>query len=229
MNFNWDYRWKGVRLGRILIGVLVASFQISTYQLLNIYNLQRLDGSVPLWDLTTPLDSMIPLLPESAWIYFSYIPALIVVGLLDMPLRNFLRYGAALVSAVIISLPIFMLLPLKMDFPEYQCQQFSCSAMQLLRSVDQGTNLLPSLHASQSLIAVFALRAVKVNIAGWLPLWLLLSALWYIPIILSTLLTKQHYLLDIPAGFLVAVISWWLAPAILNRFGVKETANEFAR
>jgi membrane-associated phospholipid phosphatase len=35
----------------------------------------------------------------------------------------------------------------------------------------------------------------------------------------STVLVKQHFIVDIPSGMLLAWCAWWLAPAVMKRLG----------
>jgi membrane-associated phospholipid phosphatase len=80
----------------------------------------------------------------------------------------------------------------------------------MLRSLDAGVNLLPSLHASQTLLAAIVMVTAS-RIHGVRTFWWAWGLFLYLPIIVSTLLTKQHYVIDIVAGFLVGVITWKLA------------------
>ena len=74
---------------------------------------------------------------------------------------------------------------------------------------------MPSLHASQTLLAAmvlyFASSRYQVRSFWWQ--W---SACLYVPIIISTLVTKQHYVLDLLAGFGVAIAAWWLSGRLFH-------------
>jgi len=208
-----DIEFANIRIGRVLLGVLVAIYQLVVYEGLSVYNSLRLSQSSNLWNISTQLDEMVPLVPEFAWIYFTYIPALIFPALLNLPFALFIRYAIALVLAVTLSGICFAVLPVIYVHTPFNCQELSCSALALLRSIDSGTNILPSLHASQSLLAVIALAYSGLRI-GQLPIFILLAIIWYLPIIASTLFTHQHYVVDLIAGFVVAIICWKLAEKI---------------
>jgi len=211
-----DYNYRGIRLGRIAIGSGVAIVQILLYQVTMIFNMQRLSDPQQLWNISSPLDAMIPLVPESAWIYFLYIPSLIIPALLDIPMQRFLRYALSLALAASLSSILFALLPLRLFFEPYQCLELSCIALDVLRSADAGVNILPSLHASQCLLACIILFHTRAHLAIKSVPWLLALTL-YLPIVLSTLLTKQHLIIDLPAGFLMAIFCWFLAGKMLER------------
>ncbi|MEK9765416.1 MAG: phosphatase PAP2 family protein [Thalassolituus sp.] len=211
-----DYRFSGVRVGRILVGVAVAAFQLIVYQVMLQYNALRLRG-VESWQVETPLDQWVPLIPEFAFVYFLYIPGLIIPALLDMPMRLFMRYALALVMAVCVSLLGFAFVPLRIDHEEYTCVEMACMGLALLRDVDPGINLLPSLHASQTLLAALVLFTAA-NAHGVRSLWWFWSLVLYIPIIISTLANKQHFVIDLVAGFCVAVCVWVVSGVISSRW-----------
>jgi len=209
-----DYRFAGVRVGRILIGVAVAVFQLVSYQILLQYNSERLRDA-ELWNITTALDDALPLIPGFAFIYFLYIPGLIVPALLDMPMHLFVRYAVAMVVSICISLLGFALFPVALVHDAFSCQEFTCAGLHLLRDVDPGVNLLPSLHASQTLLAGLVLYLASKRYAVRSFWWFWIPAL-YLPVIASTLLTKQHVIIDIFAGFGVGVLAWYASRHLMG-------------
>ena len=206
---KYDYRIADIRVGRIVIGVLVAIIQLVAYQVLQQYNVARMD-SVDSWKVSLPLDDSIPLVPEFAFIYFLYIPGLIIPALLDMPFTLYLRYALSLVLSVVIACLCFAFVPLKITHEAFICTDWTCSGLKMLRGLDAGVNLLPSLHASQTLLAA-TVMVVASRIHGVCTFWWVWGLFLYLPIIASTLLTKQHYVVDLLAGFIVGVITWKLA------------------
>ena len=62
-------------------------------------------------------------------------------------------------------------------------------------------NCLPSLHVSTVTLCVCALRGRR---------WFAPALLAGIPIALSTLTFKQHYVADVVAGLVLGLASWWL-------------------
>ena len=103
---KYDYRIADIRVGRIIIGVLVAVIQLVTYQVLHQYNAIRMETTES-WDVSLTLDTLLPLVPEFAFIYFLYIPGLIVPALLEMPFTLYLRYALSLVLSVVIACACF--------------------------------------------------------------------------------------------------------------------------
>ncbi len=68
---------------------------------------------------------------------------------------------------------------------------------------EKGTNLFPSYHCLHSTLCLLGLLALG------LPLWVnALLVLFTISIYASTVLCKQHYILDIPSGIIISVVSY---------------------
>jgi len=212
---KYDYRIADVRVGRIIIGVLVAVIQLVTYQVLHQYNAIRMETTES-WDVSLTLDTLLPLVPEFAFIYFLYIPGLIVPALLEMPFTLYLRYALSLVLSVVIACACFAFVPLNISHEPFICSDWRCSGLEALRNLDAGVNLLPSLHASQTLLAA-TVMFVASRYYGVRTFWRAWGLFLYIPIIASTLLTKQHYIVDLLAGFVVGVITWKLALCFIGK------------
>jgi membrane-associated phospholipid phosphatase len=206
---KYDYRIADIRVGRIVIGALVAIIQLVAYQVLQQYNAVRM-GATESWDISLLVDDVIPLIPEFAFVYFLYIPGLIVPALLDMPFTLYLRYALSLVLSVVIACFCFAFVPLKITHEALICTDWTCSGLMMLRSLDAGVNLLPSLHASQTLLAAMVM-VVASHRYGVRTFWWAWGMFLYLPIIASTLLTKQHYVVDLLAGFFVGLVTWKLA------------------
>jgi len=89
-----------------------------------------------------------------------------------------------------------------------------------LRAADTPSNCLPSLHVALAWSLALSWRDfLRRSWARPLPI------VWAVVVSACTLTTKQHYLVDIPAGLAVGVAAWWLvrravhdgAPSILIR------------
>jgi len=63
-------------------------------------------------------------------------------------------------------------------------------------------NLVPSLHVALSVLCIAAFSA-RANPAGKVLFWI-----WAVAIALSTLLTHQHHVIDVVAGFALALIAY---------------------
>jgi len=155
--------------------------------------------------LKTFLDESISLIPVFV------IPYLIGATLiLFMPLffiyklseEDFKKYVLVFLSSTILSYLIYLIFPTYVDRPLIQSQNDIFSKLlTLLYSVDKSYNAAPSGHTFYSIInGVFLLNLSDNNIFKFF-----VVAGFFI-IILSTLFTKQHYLLDVISGILFAYL-----------------------
>jgi membrane-associated phospholipid phosphatase len=74
----------------------------------------------------------------------------------------------------------------------------------MLRAIyasDAPYNCLPSLHVAQCFLAAFAASRVHRGVG-------LAAAVWALGVGLSTLFTKQHYVLDVVSGFALATVAY---------------------
>ena len=68
-----------------------------------------------------------------------------------------------------------------------------------MRGHDPAVNLLPSTHCSMAVYAVYGLRGQRGLLWPW-------SVVTMIGIALSTLLTRQHYLVDVVSGLILGAV-----------------------
>lgn len=151
----------------------------------------RVPQSVPaLW-----LDKVIPFLSWSVWIYLSQF-ALLFCAIWFAPnntTRTIAFYGMLLASAM--ASAIFIIFPT--ELPRMAVEG---AVWQALYALDVQGNCFPSLHT-----ALAALSAAALIHAG--KAWRYAAPLWAVLIILSTLSTKQHVVLDIAGGLALALVS----------------------
>jgi membrane-associated phospholipid phosphatase len=81
-------------------------------------------------------------------------------------------------------------------------------ALQFLKSADAGGNAFPSLHVAFAVFTAMLLERQLREVRA--PSWLrVINVLWAFGIVYSTLATRQHVLLDVLGGtLLAAVVSW---------------------
>ena len=72
--------------------------------------------------------------------------------------------------------------------------------LQFVQKFDQSSNCFPSMHVSVAMLT--ALHAMPV-MGGW-------AFLFPILIAISCIFTKQHYLIDLPAGAALGAFAYWL-------------------
>jgi membrane-associated phospholipid phosphatase len=211
-----DAQQRPIRTARFLIAVPIAILQIIGYQLSSQIATQRSVASdLTIFDFHTVVDDHIPLMPEFTWLYFLYLPSLIIPCLVKTSFRVFFQYVTAFVLSFLGAFLSFYFFPGKIEHLPLNCTGISCDALAFLRSIDAGNNLMPSLHAAQCMIAFLALFISRLKFRA-IPLWLIWSPL-YVGIVASTVFTKQHYFIDIPAGLIWGGACWYFARIIMKK------------
>lgn len=196
------------------------------------------------------LDGIIPLVPYFwvqiyflSWVFWIIAPIAASVTKRD----NFLNYLIGLFASYIVGFCIFIFMPTYMDRNNVYgiaggnlleaCKKpgFSYWMMNLMIGNDGGGdnyNLFPSFHCSISLYAYLAIRKQQEVHKAYR-----ITALVLVPLIcLSTIFTKQHYIIDIFGGILLSIICYvvvgWFKPgeAMLkkwpNIFIIKKKKNK---
>ena len=148
------------------------------------------------------LDYALPVRSEWSLVYFSlFLAALLpffVVHQRQLVHRTILAY----LSAWIIGLSCFLIFPTVSSRPPTPVGDgFNDWLLRAIYSSDVKYNCLPSLHVAQVYLAAFACNIVHRGVGKVAFVWATLVAL-------STLLTKQHYVLDVVTGFALAVAAY---------------------
>ena len=171
----------------------------------------------------TALDAYIPFFAPAVIAYFLWFPLLAGTGLWLMAKdgRGFRNYMWFLAVCFTLSAAVYFLWPSGQDLrPDLSApKDIFERVLSRIYAFDTNTNVFPSLHVSCSVGAVLALRdspTIKRN--GIRPAAAVLAVL----IIASTVLVKQHAVLDIPGGVAAALLSR-SAVRLLNRI-IKENA-----
>lgn len=161
-----------------------------------------------------PIDLWLPVISWSAWVYFSLWAYICIPQALMVDRRLMLYYlgGALLLSGI--GLSIFFFYPTAV--PAWDIDWGQYPALGFLKSSDSAGNACPSLHVGFATFSgcwLFWL-ARRLKLA---PVWGVVSLLWGLAIIVSTLTTKQHVLIDAIFGFLLGGLVFGL-----NIFFVKK-------
>jgi membrane-associated phospholipid phosphatase len=164
-------------------------------------------STLPGVQLSLPLDARIPLWPQWVWVYMAtyFMPLAAAFAIADDHRFNraLLAIGLASVSAYV----VFLLLPVSFERPPLAHNTFveRLLARQYRYDFPHGGNQLPSLHVANACIVYASVRGQRLGVWGDRAL-----LLFVIAIAASTLLVKQHLIVDVFAGFLWGVASWKL-------------------
>ncbi len=150
------------------------------------------------------LDDKIPFLPWTISIYY-WIYILIFLPILTI--RDFELFNAvakAYAFGIIISLSIFLIFPVTINRPKVvNPENFFDWWVWLNYTIDRPTTLFPSMHVSNAILSALAIFRWSKKI-GYPAL------IFSIMICLSTLTVKQHFIVDVIAGFILAISAYWL-------------------
>jgi membrane-associated phospholipid phosphatase len=149
----------------------------------------------------TPIDERIPFWPSWIWLYLlPYAIGPILVGILSpSTFWWYIRCGLVLVG---LTLAIFVIFPSRIDTShryEEAGQGVTAEVYKNVIAVDEPpANAAPSLHVSLTCLLLLAL--LRDYPRKW-PLWTgFVSLVWF-----STLVTRQHHLIDVATGILLAI------------------------
>ncbi|MFA5308441.1 MAG: phosphatase PAP2 family protein [Dehalococcoidales bacterium] len=169
--------------------------------------------------LALPVDKHIPLFPPAIIPYLAgsvLFVAFPVWASLYAPRGRYEAYLISFLTATIVSYIIYLALPTYVIRPEVESGDFLSRAVALLYRHDFPQNAAPSGHTFYTTISFFYFRL-------WQPRYWGIALIIAIMIIASTLLTKQHYVLDVIAGLALGIISYGL-----GRYAQKRWSLEFA-
>ena len=156
-----------------------------------------------------PIDDKIPFLPIFIipyTIWFAYIPGMMILTFFKSK-KAFLRQQYAFYLGVGISCLIFLIYPTMIDFrPDAAGDGFLLWLTRIVYSGDvPPTNVFPSLHCYEALSVHLTTFTVGPFKDKTLPR--ILSAVLVVLICLATVFVKQHSVIDVLPGCLMAVLS----------------------
>ena len=178
---------------------LIAEFTLNTI----VYNGAKLiAGNWHHYSLETDLDRMIPFVPWTIVIYFGCFLFWAVNYILSVRQgkERAYRFLSADFLAKCICLFFFLVLPTTNTRPEVGQEGIWNMAIRFLYRVDSPDNLFPSIHCLTSWMCFIGIRGQKS-----VPLFYrVFSCVMAIAVFISTLTTRQHVLVDVAGGVLLA-------------------------
>jgi membrane-associated phospholipid phosphatase len=150
-------------------------------------------------ELRSPVDDWIPYRPGWVWVYsFLYYPAILAVNwIVDSP-RHFSHLVVSYLALLGLQMAFFVLFPVVTPETWRTANTRRCWSERFLAWVqkfDARSNSFPSMHTS---VAVLTALHLHPSVGNW-------AFAFPVLIGLSCLFTKQHYLVDVPAG---AALGW---------------------
>ena len=173
------------------------------------------------YNIESPLDRMLPLVPFFVVFYVlafaQWITGYLLIG--REKKEYCYRFFLGEIIAKAICLVIFLVFPTTLNRPEITGNGIFERLLAFIYSVDAADNLFPSIHCLESWMCWRGCRKLtQTRLPGWfsganLVLTLLVFA--------STVLCKQHVLIDIAGGVTVVEIGLFLSGKILKKAGTQ--------
>lgn len=160
------------------------------------------------YDLTSELDRRVPFIKEWVLIYLICFAfwALNYILIAGEGKEHWYRFVTADMMSRLICVVFFIVMPTTNVRPEVTGNDFFSWLMRLVYSLDAPTNLFPSIHCLVSWFCFIGIRKSR-RIPGWYKIF---SCVFAVMVCMSTQFTKQHYLVDIPGGILIAELCYYI-------------------
>lgn len=152
---------------------------------------------------TTAIDDAVAFIPETIFIYGTlWLYVSLPHGFLATR-RQLYLYGAAIGTVCLIGLACFYFWPTAV--PPNRHFWTARPDLDFLAGIDAAGNACPSLHVATAVFSGIWMHAILARFGAPHSLRLI-NQLWCLGIIVSTLTTKQHVLLDVLAGGLLGAV-----------------------
>lgn len=154
----------------------------------------------PYLSVATPLDDLVPFYTPAILGYALVYVMPVAVLWLEVTDAGLRRMRRAMLLAYALAAPFFLAMPVRDADPPLDPGTWSEHLLEWNRLADTTKNAFPSMHVG---------AATLLTLIGWRrsPAWGMVLTAGTAVIVVSTLLVKQHFLVDLPAGALVG----WLA------------------
>ena len=166
-----------------------------------------------LHDLSLSVDNNIPFIPSFEYIYFlCYIIPFAPLFVIDDSSRMNALIRAFIIMNLI-AFVVFLIYPVVVPRPTLSDDgSVTLYLINLQHSLDKPVNNFPSLHAANALLIFFLCKRYH----KWLDVVLFLVA---VGIGISALLVKQHYIMDIISGYILAVLVYLTMKIFVRKTG----------
>jgi membrane-associated phospholipid phosphatase len=192
----------GLRLRRMLLLKLVGVTAFTWLFFIGYFHLLQHPMQPVMVMPLTALDHLIPFQPQAL---FAYLSLWVYVGTapgMQLRFTELLVYGLWVGALCLTGLACFYFWPTQV--PPLAIDVSGFPGFATLQGVDAAGNACPSMHVAVAMFTVIRLEDVLRRAGA--PTWLrLVNRAWFIAIVLSTLMIKQHVVLDVLAGALLGV------------------------
>jgi membrane-associated phospholipid phosphatase len=151
------------------------------------------------------LDRAVPFDPRWTWVYLSLYLLMPLFPWCTTSRQRLLRYAWGFSAVAVVSFLLFVLVPVDSPRPLVASSILQDHVLyRHLISIEGPGNAFPSLHAGLATYSwLYGRRLLAAERWAWPTEILTVAALWVGLILVSTLLTRQHWTLDLAAGLVV--------------------------
>ena len=169
----------------------------------------------------TTVDQLIPFVPEFIWIYHTIVPVFLITTILLIKRKDvfYTAFLSILLATVVMNL-FYVYLPVSYPREIWQPTDMSASSVfvELTRQIDGSNNAFPSGHVTLSWLLTLLVGLTSfAKKHKWTQY---IYALWASLISVSTLVLKQHFMVDVLSGVILATLCYFL----VKRFVFERTS-----
>ena len=161
------------------------------------------------YDFTMDFDRRVPIIPGFVIIYFVcyvfWAINYILIGRISK--EHCMKFVLADISSRCVCFIFFILIPTTNIRPEILGNGIGDQLLRHLYLIDHPENLFPSIHCLVSWFCFIGIRNQK-QVPRW---YRVFSCLFAIAVCLSTQFTKQHYIVDVFGGIIIAELTYYIA------------------
>lgn len=194
---------------------LVPSYSVAPLIIIVVWNQLVYSGAMLItrnwthYNLELEIDHKIPFVPWTVCIYLGcylfWIANYILAARQEK--AKVYRFFHAEVMAKAVCLICFLVLPTTNVRPVIEGNSIWEMIMKIVYQVDSASNLFPSIHCLVSWFCVIGIRKQE-KIPAW---YKVCSAGMAVAVFVSTLTTKQHVVVDVIAGVVLAEVCYWIS------------------
>lgn len=198
---------------RIVPLVFAFAFNMAVYA-----GARMIAGDWKHYNIEGPLDRLIPFWAPSAVIYIGcyLFWAVNYMLIAQQEKQDMCRFFTADFLSRLVCFGCFLLFPTTNLRPVVEPDGFWNQVMLLVYRIDAADNLFPSIHCLVSWFCYIGIRGRKE-----IPMWYRgASCVMAVLVCVSTLTTKQHVIIDVAGGVLLAEACYWIAknPALFRNY-----------
>lgn len=200
----------------IFIKIILVVFILLNFLIYEFLNKQSETVHV----LKLHFEEHIPFLPYFSIPYILFIPFLLITIIYFIFFyKDFKSVFISFISCQLTAYIIYTFYQTSVTRPDIVFKDTFSTLVAYIYSIDKPYNCFPSLHVSLSIICL--LYWIKI-----LPRFQIIMNIFVMLITLSTVFIKQHYVLDVISGIILAIVSFYIGQTFSDKLNVPDNIKE---